>query len=141
MSGVRIKDDAKLSGVSAATASHVINKTRYVSDETKRRVLGAIENVGYTPNIRARNLASGRSRTLGLIISDITNPFFPDLIKFIQDRALELGYDLIVLSRRRIVGSVCGDVVLGLFTAPKEKSVCSNPLSHGNVWLCRAIGS
>jgi LacI family transcriptional regulator len=90
MSGVRIKDVAKLSGVSTATVSHVINKTRYVSDETKRRVLGAIENVGYTPNIHARNLASGRSRTLGLIISDITNPFFPDLVKSIQERALEL---------------------------------------------------
>jgi LacI family transcriptional regulator len=98
MSGVRIKDVAKLSGVSTATVSHVINKTRYVSDETKRRVLGAIENVGYTPNIHARNLASGRSRTLGLIISDITNPFFPDLVKSIQERALELGYDVIVLN-------------------------------------------
>src|SRR5213082_180386 len=98
MSGVRIKDVAKLSGVSTATVSHVINKTRYVSDETRRRVLGAIENVGYTPNIHARNLASGQSRTLGLIISDITNPFFPDLVKSIQERALELGYDVIVLN-------------------------------------------
>src|SRR5437588_11094120 len=141
MSTVRIKEVAKLARVSTATVSHVINKTRFVSDDTKRKVLYAIERVGYTPNIHARSLASGRSRTLGLIISDITNPFFPDLIKFIQDRALELGYDLIVLSRRRIVGSVCGDVVLGLFTAPKEKSGCSNPLSHGNEWLCRAIGS
>ena len=98
MSGVRIKDVAKLSGVSTATVSHVINKTRHVSDETKQRVLRAIENVGYTPNIHARNLASGRSRTLGLIISDITNPFFPDLVKSIQERALELGYDVIILN-------------------------------------------
>src|SRR5438132_14376620 len=98
MSGVGIKDVAKLSGVSTATVSHVINKTRYVSNETKRKVLGAIENVGYAPNIHARNLASGRSRTLGLIISDITNPFFPDLVKSIQERALELGYDVIVLN-------------------------------------------
>jgi LacI family transcriptional regulator len=98
MSDVRIKDVAKLSGVSTATVSHVINKTRYVSDDTKRRVLGAIENVGYTPNIHARSLASGRSRTLGLIISDITNPFFPDLVKSVQERALELSYDVIVLN-------------------------------------------
>jgi LacI family transcriptional regulator len=84
--------------VSTATVSHVINKTRFVSDETKRRVLGAIESVGYTPNIHARNLASGQSRTLGLIISDITNPFFPDLVKAIQEKALELSYDVIVLN-------------------------------------------
>lgn len=98
MSSARIKDVAKLAGVSTATVSHVINKTRFVSDETKRRVLGAIENVGYAPNIHARNLASGQSRTLGLIISDITNPFFPDLVKSIQEKALELGYDVIVLN-------------------------------------------
>jgi DNA-binding LacI/PurR family transcriptional regulator len=98
MSSVRIKDVAKLARVSTATVSHVINKTRFVSDETKRRVLGAIENVGYAPNIHARNLASGQSRTLGLIISDITNPFFPDLVKSVQEKALELGYDVIVLN-------------------------------------------
>jgi LacI family transcriptional regulator len=95
---MRIKDVAKLAGVSTATISHVINKTRFVSNETKRRVLDAIEHAGYTPNIHARNLASGQSRTLGLIISDITNPFFPDLVKSIQERALELGYDVIVLN-------------------------------------------
>src|SRR6266446_3981392 len=98
MSTVRIKEVAKLARVSTATVSHVINKTRFVSDDTKRRVLYAIERVGYTPNIHARNLASGQSRTLGLIISDITNPFFPDLVKSIQERALELGYDVIVLN-------------------------------------------
>lgn len=98
MSGVRIKDVATLAGVSTATVSHVINNTRFVSDATKRRVLGAIENAGYAPNIHARNLASGQSRTLGLIISDITNPFFPDLVKSIQEKALELGYDVVVLN-------------------------------------------
>src|SRR2546427_1979614 len=56
------------------------------SSDLKRKVLYAIERVGYTPNIHARNLASGQSRTLGLIISDITNPFFPDLVKSIQER-------------------------------------------------------
>lgn len=98
MSGVRIKDVATLAGVSTATVSHVINNTRFVSDATKRRVLGAIENAGYAPNIHARNLASGQTRTLGLIISDITNPFFPDLVKSIQEKALELGYDVVVLN-------------------------------------------
>jgi DNA-binding LacI/PurR family transcriptional regulator len=98
MNAVRIKEVAKLARVSTATVSHVINKTRFVSDDTKRKVLNAIERVGYTPNIHARNLASGRSRTLGLIISDITNPFFPDLVKSIQERALELGYDVIVFN-------------------------------------------
>lgn len=98
MSGARIKDVATLARVSTATVSHVINNTRFVSDGTKRRVLRAIENAGYAPNIHARNLASGQTRTLGLIISDITNPFFPDLVKSIQEKALELGYDVVVLN-------------------------------------------
>src|SRR5215813_443024 len=98
MSTVRIKDVAKLARVSTATVSHIINKTRFVSDSTKRKVLSAIDRIGYTPNIHARNLASGQSRTLGLIISDITNPFFPDLVKSIQEKALELAYDVLVLN-------------------------------------------
>src|SRR5215813_10244330 len=98
MSTVRIKDVAKLARVSTATVSHIINKTRFVSDSTKRKVLSAIDRIGYTPNIHARNLASGRSRTLGLIISDITNPFFPDLVKSIQEKALEHGCEVIVFN-------------------------------------------
>lgn len=98
MNATRIKDVAKLAGVSTATVSHVINKTRFVKPETKRKVLDAIENAAYTPNIHARNLASGQSRTLGLIISDITNPFFPDLVKSIQEKALGLGYEVLVLN-------------------------------------------
>ncbi|MCA1556154.1 MAG: LacI family transcriptional regulator [Acidobacteria bacterium] len=93
---MRIKDVAREAGVSTATVSHVINKTRHVSDETRERVLGAIERCGYIPNAHARQLASGRSNTLGLIISDISNPFFPELVKSIERAAFERGYDLIL---------------------------------------------
>ena len=93
-----IKDVAKLAKVSTATVSHVTNETRFVSHQTKQRVLRAIETAGYTPNIHARNLASGQSRTLGLIISDITNPFFPELVKAIQEEALARGYQVLVLN-------------------------------------------
>jgi LacI family transcriptional regulator len=93
---MRIKDVAREAGVSTATVSHVINKTRYVSDETRERVLRAIERCGYYPNAHARSLASGRSNTLGLIISDISNPFFPELVKSIERAAFERGYDLIL---------------------------------------------
>ncbi len=98
MSAVRIAEVAKLAKVSTATVSHVINKTRFVSEETKQRVFAAIENIGYTPNVHARNLAAGSSQMLGLIISDITNPFFPDLVKSIQETALSAGYEVIVFN-------------------------------------------
>jgi LacI family transcriptional regulator len=67
-----------------------------VTDETRERVLRAIERCGYYPNAHARSLASGRSNTLGLIISDISNPFFPELVKSTERAAFERGYDLIL---------------------------------------------
>jgi DNA-binding LacI/PurR family transcriptional regulator len=91
---MKIRDVAKMAGVSTATVSHVVNNSRFVSDETRRKVLAAIESCGYTPNAHARNLATNHSRTFGLILSDLSNPFFPELVKSIQERAIELGYDI-----------------------------------------------
>jgi len=93
---MRIKDVAREAGVSTATVSHVINKTRFVSEETRRRVVSAIERCNYYPNVHARSLASGRSSTLGLLISDIENPFFPELVKSIETVAFEKGYEVIL---------------------------------------------
>ena len=93
---MRIKDVAREAGVSTATVSHVINNTRFVSDEVRARVLKAIERCNYYPNEQARSLASGRSHTLGLVISDIANPFFPELVKSIETAAFERGYDVVL---------------------------------------------
>ena len=73
----RIKDVAREAGVSTATVSHVINKTKYVTDRTRASVLKAIERCNYYPNAQARSLASGRTDMIGLLVSDIANPFFP----------------------------------------------------------------
>jgi LacI family transcriptional regulator len=91
-----IKDIASEAGVSTATVSHVINKTRFVSDEVRARVLKAIELHDYYPNAHARSLASGSSQILGLVISDIANPFFPELVKSIEAAAYEQGYDVVL---------------------------------------------
>ncbi|HEU0180421.1 MAG TPA: LacI family DNA-binding transcriptional regulator [Blastocatellia bacterium] len=93
---MKIKDVARLAGVSTATVSHVINNTRFVSEETRHKVQAAINAYGYTPNAHARSLASGRSRILGLIISDIANPFFPELVKSIEEKASARGYEIIL---------------------------------------------
>jgi LacI family transcriptional regulator len=91
-----IKDIASEAGVSTATVSHVINKTRFVSEAVRARVLKAIELHDYYPNAHARSLASGSSRILGLVISDIANPFFPELVKSIEAAAFEYGYDVVL---------------------------------------------
>jgi len=72
---------AKRAGVSKATVSRVINGTAHVIPETAERVRAAIEELDFYPDINARTLGSGRSGLYGLIISDITNPYFPELVK------------------------------------------------------------
>jgi LacI family transcriptional regulator len=89
---------ARAAGVSTATVSHVINDTKYVTDDTRKRVLDAIERCEYHPNAYARSLASGRSNMLGLLVSDISNPFFPEVIKAMEAAAYERGYNVILLN-------------------------------------------
>jgi hypothetical protein len=72
-----IRDVASRAGVSIATVSRAVNHISTVDPELARRVWKAVEEVGYLPNTQARALVSGRSRILGLIVSEITNPFFP----------------------------------------------------------------
>jgi DNA-binding LacI/PurR family transcriptional regulator len=107
---MKIKDVARMAGVSTATVSHVINNTRFVSEETRQKVQAAIDACGYTPNAHARSLASGRSRILGLIISDIANPFFPELVKSVEEKASAHGYEVILSNTnyepKRIVACV-----------------------------------
>lgn len=95
---MRIKDVAKEAGVSTATVSHVINDTKFVTDETRKKVLRAIEKLNFYPNAHARTLASGRSNIIGLLVSDISNPFFPELVKSIEAAAFEHGYNLILFN-------------------------------------------
>ena len=87
---------AELAGVSATTVSHTLNGRRPVADSTRRRVLDAIERLGYRPNVLARGLRTSRSQTIGLVIPDITNPFYPALARGLQDVLGPAGYDEII---------------------------------------------
>lgn len=80
-----IRDVATHAGVSVATVSHVMNESRFVKPETKARVLAAIEALDYQRDGIARSLRRSRTGTIGVVISDITNPFFADLVKGIED--------------------------------------------------------
>ncbi|HEV2232333.1 MAG TPA: LacI family DNA-binding transcriptional regulator [Terriglobia bacterium] len=91
-----MKDVAERAGVSVTTVSHVMNKTRYVAPQTRRRVLEAISKLNYYKDAHARRLAVGRSDFFGLIVSDIENPFFPEIVKSFQAAALDRGFDLLL---------------------------------------------
>jgi LacI family transcriptional regulator len=90
-------DVAQLAGVSQTTVSHVLNNTDIaVPTETRQRILQAMEELGYVPNITARSLRTNKTYTIAGIIPDITNPFYPAFERGIQDVAEEHGYDLIM---------------------------------------------
>ena len=89
---------AKRAGVSTATVSRTINRPADVDPKTAERVWKAIRELDYLPNIQARSLVSGRSRILGLIVSDITNPFFPELLKEFENLSIEHDYEILVSS-------------------------------------------
>ena len=96
MAKVRSKDVAKHAGVSIATVSHVVNNTRYVSDETRQKVLDAIEALNYRPNAVARGLVTNITRKIGLVISEITNPFFTAAARGVEDEFLSHRYNIIL---------------------------------------------
>ncbi|HET9493708.1 MAG TPA: LacI family DNA-binding transcriptional regulator, partial [Chloroflexia bacterium] len=91
-----IEDVAKQAGVSIATVSRVINGGPGVGDDTRKRVEAAIAALDYQPNSAARSLRSNRSRIIGLLVSDIQNPFFAGLIRGVEDEALRNEYSLIL---------------------------------------------
>jgi LacI family transcriptional regulator len=91
-----MRDVAERAGVSVTTVSHVINETRPVSDELRQRVLAAIDELGYQPNVLARSLRRGETHTIGMIVPDSANPFFAELARGIEDTSFAHGYNLIL---------------------------------------------
>ncbi len=92
---VTLEDVAARSGVSRQTVSRAINGKADIRAETRDRVMAAVEELGYRPNLFARGLVTRRSQTIGLIVGDLTNPFFPDVARGVLDQAE--ANDLIVL--------------------------------------------
>lgn len=93
-----MKDVAQMAGVSESTVSHIVNSTRTVSEEKRERVLAAMRELGFSANAHARGLALGRSNFLGMIVSDIENPFFPGVIKSFEEAARQNGFDVLLFS-------------------------------------------
>lgn len=91
-----IRDVAQRAGVSIATVSRTVNGISTVAPDLAERVWAAIKEVGYVPNTQARALVSGRSRLLGLVVSEITNPFFPELVQEFENLAVEQGYEVFI---------------------------------------------
>lgn len=119
-----IRDVARRAKVSTATVSRTVNQVATVDAQLAKRVWKAIEELGYYPNRSARALVSGRSRVFGLIVSEITNPFFPEIVQTFETLAVEQHYEILLTStihdskrmelavRRMIEGRVDGVAIL-----------------------------
>jgi LacI family transcriptional regulator len=96
-----ISDVAKEAGVSTMTVSRVLNGRGEISQETRERVQQIIDRLGYRPSSLARNLKTQRTHTIGLVVPDITNPFFPELVRGAEERASEEGFAVMLCNTIR----------------------------------------
>ncbi|MFJ4758745.1 LacI family DNA-binding transcriptional regulator [Streptomyces sp. NPDC088763] len=118
-------DVARSAGVSVATVSHVLNGTRPVLPHTRQAVLDAVDELGYTPNTLARSLVTSRTRSIGLAVSAISNPYFTEIIQAVEAAALERGYGLLIADphddprhERKVVQLLHERRVDGMIVAP-----------------------
>lgn len=93
---VSIKDVAEAAGVSTATVSRVLSNGLHVRPEVRERVMATVERLGYRPNLVARSLRSQQSNTIGLIVSDISNPFFTAISRAVEDTAYAQGFSVLL---------------------------------------------
>src|SRR3954465_8529170 len=93
-----IREIARRAKVSTATVSRTINRVPSVDPQLARRVWKVVEELGYYPNTQARALVSGKSRIFGLIVSEITNPFFPEIVQSFEDIAVQHNYEILLTS-------------------------------------------
>ena len=129
---VSIKDVAEAAGVSTATVSRVLSNGLHVRPEVRERVMAAVERLGYRPNLVARSLRSQQSNTIGLIVSDISNPFFTALSRAVEDAAYEQGFSVLLCNtdenpeKETIYLNLMGDTsVAGAIMSPTRQTIAS----------------
>src|SRR5690554_3132844 len=126
-----IKDVAKMANVSTATVSHVLNKTKNVKRATEVRVMQAVKELNYIPNTMAKHLKRNHTHLVGLLISDIANPFFPPVVRGIGDYLAANGYNILLsetsgnlelekANLRALIGRRIEGLIVSLATAEEQ---------------------
>lgn len=129
MANVTIRDVAAVAAVSPATVSRVLNDDERVQPELRERVLNAVQRLGYRPNRAAQSLRTQASKVLGLIISDIQNPFFTALVRGVEDAANERGYSVVLANsdedlakEQRYLEVAAAEQMAGVILSPASSS-------------------
>lgn len=126
---VTITDVARRAGVSASTVSHVLNRTRFVSQDTRDRVLRAVDELDYVPNHQARALVKSQTQQIGVAMSALTNLYFGEVVHAIEEAASAAGYTLVLAdthedaaTEERVVAALRERRLDGLILAPSAGS-------------------
>jgi LacI family transcriptional regulator len=127
---VTIKDIAYLAGVSKTTVSKVLNnKDQKISEATRQKILNIVREKNYIPNKMAQSLVTKKTKTIGLIIPDIRNPFFTDIVRGAEDKAVKEGYNIILCNtdeniekETRAFNTLTEKMVDGIIFAPSSKT-------------------
>jgi len=115
------KELAKLAGVSTGTVSHVISGSMRVSERSRHKVLKAIQTLNYTPNLIARSLKTNRTNALGIVVPDLTIPFFPKIVRGAESAAREFGFFLVVLDSQNNYAQECD--MIGLLRSQRVEGI------------------
>ena len=124
---VSVRDVAAVAAVSVGTVSNVLNRPDKVAPATAERVLAAIQSLGFVRNDAARQLRAGRSRSIGLVVLDIRNPFFTDIARGAEERAAEMGMTLLVGSSQEVLDRE--GAYLDLFLEQRVSGVLLSPVA------------
>ncbi len=126
----RIGDVARRAGVSVGTVSNVLNRPQVVSEQTQQRVRDAIAELGFVPNASARQLREGASRTAGVLVLDIANPFFTEMARGVEDRLIEAGLTMVLSSsdadperERRVLEQFAQQRLRGVLVTPSRETM------------------
>ena len=134
---VSIKDVAEAAGVSTATVSRVLSNGVHVRPAVRERVMATVERLGYRPNLVARSLRSQQSSTIGLIVSDIRNPFFTSISRAVEDTAYEQGFSTFLCNtdenpekETMYLNLLRDENVAGAIFSPTRQTVASFSTAH-----------
>jgi DNA-binding LacI/PurR family transcriptional regulator len=137
---MNLEDVAKRAGVGSATVSRVLNGHPGVKSSTRAKVLRAVEQLKYKPNLHARTLAGGRSRVLGIVMANLYNPFFADIYHAIETNALQRGYETLLANSshdvqllKASVHRLLGQQVAGLGVFPEMEPAILEELREAQI--------
>lgn len=137
---MNLEDVAKRAGVGAATVSRALNGYPGVKSSTRAKVLRAVEELKYTPNLHARSLAGGRSRVLGIVMANLYNPFFADIYHAIETCARQCGYETLLANSshdvkllKASVRRLLGQQVAGLGVFPEMEPAILEELREARI--------